>query len=648
MALSYKINPVSGDSTATIWADASMTKKIGELPAGSMLTVTGSSDKGFVIKNNGNAGIATFASTPSTGTVKSNSGLNVRSGPGTSNSRVGALNNGAKVTITEEKDSWYKVSGSSGWGTMTGWVSSQYIVTDGGGQEAFVSKTDVQVSGSNGNTGGGTNYGGTYASELADTQLGTVHFTNYSYNPNSGDNTAFYKELISKITYALGCPPKYNMDIDIQYESDVGMGRVMLNTFYSSPTLLSICPGKVKMFPNLFGQKKDTMLEALIAAAAGNGSLVSKLQGDTNAHFSGKMYTFQSDTAGYAKRLNLLCRACAILLGIGDKTMPGTNKPLKSFDYAYWTIRKAYAPTAPGADTSIFNDFWNAGMDAVSGAVTDKNYIHFVLSNNDTSISETMSTDVTENQLMQTLKSTVNGATSTLTYFLNSGFNEQTQDLSDVLSSALDGVVGGENGWTKLAKNLMKGGQMAFPKQISSVNFAQAVQCNLTFISPYGSPYAIFLYCIVPIMHILAMALPKQVADNMYTFPFICRVCQKGWFNSNLACVGDVQINRGGQDNTSWTHEGLATEWNVSFSIIPLYEELMVTSTDNPFLFIKNEGLVDYLGNLCAFDLKANNLSDKIKIFTSFVQNKFTGIPNDAQRWISDMLAGKISGIFQF
>ena len=149
-------------------------------------------------------------------------------------------------------------------------------------------------------------------------------------------------------------------------------------------------------------------------------------------------------------------------------------------------------------------------------------------------------------------------------------------------------------------------------------------------------------------MHILAMALPKQVADNMYTFPFICRVCQKGWFNSNLACVGDVQINRGGQDNTSWTHEGLATEWNVSFSIIPLYEELMVTSTDNPFLFIKNEGLVDYLGNLCAFDLKANNLSDKIKIFTSFVMNKFTGTPNDAQRWISDMLAGKISGIFQF
>lgn len=56
-----------------------------------------------------------------TGTVKVNSTLNVRSGPGTSYGRTGSLTNGLKVTIVEEKNGWGKL-------LQGGWVSLDYIV----------------------------------------------------------------------------------------------------------------------------------------------------------------------------------------------------------------------------------------------------------------------------------------------------------------------------------------------------------------------------------------------------------------------------------------------------------------------------------------------------------------------------------------
>ena len=133
----------------------------------------------------------------------------------------------------------------------------------------------------------------------------------------------------------------------------------------------------------------------------------------------------------------------------------------------------------------------------------------------------------------------------------------------------------------------------------------------------------------------------------MYSYPYLLKVNQKGWFNSNLAVMTSIKVSRGGSDNTSWSSEGLATEWTVNFDITPLYSQLTLPSTDHPFLFMKNDGLIDYLGNMCGFDLKANNLDVKRRLIGNFIANKFTGIPNDIQRWSSDKVSNAVSKIFQ-
>ena len=648
MSVTYIINPVSGDKYATVFANTGLNKKLGTLSKGTTITILSTGSNYYKIKYNGGSS----SSTPESGTVKANGGLKTRTGPGTSYAYVGAFNNGAKLTIHDSSNGWYKVSGTSGWGKLNNvWVSKQYVIETSTQGYGYLSKTDVQAQ----TTNDGLSSSNQSSANLA---LNANYQRNYStiYNDSySGDSSKrylgtddYYKKLMSKLNYCFGTPPKYNMDIDIQYVSDVGLGRVMGQTYYSNPTILSICPGKVKMFPQLFNKKaRDNAFNTIYEAArgAGDGSVVQKILGDKNSDIlNGPLYEFSQDTQDYAKRLNLLCRTCAILLGIGDDKMPYTSTPLRSFDYAYWSIRKKYSPST-GKQQNVFTDFWAGGIQAAANAVGDENYIHFLVSNENTSISEGVTTDV-EASFLENIVSSTNSIANQLSYFSGVGFNNQ-MDAKANIDNALNGIIG-EAGWTKLVDNVLSGGKLKIPKIVGDTNFSQSISCSLKFLSPYGNPKAVFLWCIVPVCHLYALALPKQLSDSMYSYPYIIKVFQKGWFNSNLAVISSINLVRGGNDDTSWSSAGLATEWTVNFEITPLYSQLTMPSTDHPLLFIKNDGLIDYLGNLCGFDLKANNLNVKAKLLTSFIKNKFTDIPNDIQRWVSDGISDSISKVFQF
>ena len=484
MSVTYIINPVSGDKYATVFANTGLNKKLGTLSKGTTITILSTGSNYYKIKYNGGSS----SSTPESGTVKANGGLKTRTGPGTSYAYVGAFNNGAKLTIHDSSNGWYKVSGTSGWGKLNNvWVSKQYVIETSTQGYGYLSKTDVKAQ----TTNDGLSSSNQSSANLA---LNANYQRNYStiYNDSySGDSSKrylgtddYYKKLMSKLNYCFGTPPKYNMDIDIQYVSDVGLGRVMGQTYYSNPTILSICPGKVKMFPQLFNKKaRDNAFNTIYEAArgAGDGSVVQKILGDKNSDIlNGPLYEFSQDTQDYAKRLNLLCRTCAILLGIGDDKMPYTSTPLRSFDYAYWSIRKKYSPST-GKQQNVFTDFWAGGIQAAANAVGDENYIHFLVSNENTSISEGVTTDV-EASFLENIVSSTNSIANQLSYFSGVGFNNQ-MDAKANIDNALNGIIG-ESGWTKLVDNVLSGGKLKIPKIVGDTNFSQSISCSLKFLCP--------------------------------------------------------------------------------------------------------------------------------------------------------------------
>ncbi len=57
------------------------------------------------------------------GYITAQVGLNVRNGPGVGNARIGTLPNGAKIVITGEQDGWYKITYQG----KEGWVSAKYV-----------------------------------------------------------------------------------------------------------------------------------------------------------------------------------------------------------------------------------------------------------------------------------------------------------------------------------------------------------------------------------------------------------------------------------------------------------------------------------------------------------------------------------------
>ncbi len=99
----------------------------------------------------------------STGVVKSKSGLNVRSGPGTNYRKIGALANNARVTINGTSSGWYAINYS---GTQ-GYVSASYVSVTGGATSAPAATASsgggsgtytVTASALNVRKGAGTNY----------------------------------------------------------------------------------------------------------------------------------------------------------------------------------------------------------------------------------------------------------------------------------------------------------------------------------------------------------------------------------------------------------------------------------------------------------------------------------------------------------
>lgn len=105
-----------------------------------------------------NSGSDNTTTSIGTGVVTSTT-LNVRSGAGTSYSKVGTLAKGTKVTLLKKSGSWYQIKS----GSITGWVSGDYLKvtlnSSSGGGSSSTSKTGtVTVTTLNVRSGAGTSY----------------------------------------------------------------------------------------------------------------------------------------------------------------------------------------------------------------------------------------------------------------------------------------------------------------------------------------------------------------------------------------------------------------------------------------------------------------------------------------------------------
>lgn len=452
-----------------------------------------------------------------------------------------------------------------------------------------------------------------------------------------GNSQSSYEELYNRYLKAFGCPPRFTSEVDPRYTNtnNVSVGRAVAKTWFSNPAILSLCPGTVDYLPGfgLKSTKKKDLFNALKSSFESTGDKVMKAAtGDSNNDLNGQLYAFKSAYTEYINVVNLLARTAADLMGIGDVTdiIKGSKIKLNSYDYGYYTSRENSQKAL-----NIFEETANA----LNTAVSDSAYIHFFVNyTNGVTGTESFETSAGESWLEQLLGSdeSLSSSARNLEFLFGGSFSDSVKDdFQRVINEATDShaFLGGI---ATIASNYIKGGRLVFPKMITGMDYSKSIQCELTFSSIYGDKRSIFKYVTLPAIHLLAMATPKQMSPNMYTYPFLVRAYQQGNINSDLAFISNLDLSRGGSDNTSWTVDGLATEITARFTITPLYSNMMVTSSRNPFLFLQNSSLLEYLGTMCGLDLKQNNLDAKIKLAKKVIGNYVFDTPTVLARAISD------------
>ena len=165
--------------------------------------------------------------------------------------------------------------------------------------------------------------------------------------------------------------------------------------------------------------------------------------------------------------------------------------------------------------------------------------------------------------------------------------------------------------------NTLNGSQMYYPQIWNDSTYERSYTLKFNFYSPYGDRESIFRYVYIPLISLLAMALPRQDGVYGYKEPFLVRVSSPGWFECECGAITGIEISRGGDDSL-WTLENFPSEIECSLQVMDLYPALVSTKSFSDMKY--NIGLSSWL-ECCAglrfdelsWELAGRKLAGKIK-----------------------------------
>ena len=286
------------------------------------------------------------------------------------------------------------------------------------------------------------------------------------------------------------------------------------------------------------------------------------------------------------------------------------------------------------------NTFTDTVLEYAESLLSNFNFVQFYIDPN-SSDSENLSNEAGDSMLKGIFDSGSN-MFKEMGFILNSGgigtANSETmsklqdftsgamQSLSDHLSgNALTGVLGRI---LSLSGNVVRGDNVIFPRVYQNSDYSKSYTFTVHLKSPYGNRLAYFLDICVPLMHLLALGIPRQSSANTYGSPFLVKAYVEGVFTCNMGLVTNMTITRGANDS-SMTMDGLPTEVDVSITLEDLYSELTMTPQSSPLLFINNTSLIEYLAVTCGISLITPNLTKKAELVVTGLLNSVKDIPKN-------------------
>ena len=418
--------------------------------------------------------------------VVTTSNLNIRSIPTTSGDIVGSLSPGTIITVTKIKDvgtsTWYGLEDGSGW--VCGW-----------------------------NPGNGT---GVYLELVRDLEENT---TSSSPNPTEDDSstTASSSGLDEKIieflftentnkqkkisasTRLFGCPFQFTKQTDFRVDDKLTLGRKYVENIISEAPIVFFTPGRPNYLPNISEAQRST-LQSFFTKIQTDSNTSKSLLNDITDNGDVRYFDFINDFPEYMRYVNLLCRMCAIYLGIENKTAFGTSTTYKYFDWTDYKYKNGYvSKNTDGSNKSVFS-VKETSDDIHELIFGNYNYIQFFVEPN-TSFSESMGTSTTTSKL-QSMFESGEGIMKELSFLTNtaalSGIDEATKSFAVNMEEISHNMVNNNNdGFFSrllgLAPSILKGSNILFPELWQNSHYNKSYNVTINLVSPYGDKESLYL-----------------------------------------------------------------------------------------------------------------------------------------------------------
>lgn len=482
-----------------------------------------------------------------------------------------------------------------------------------------------------------------------------------------------------------GIPYQFRPEVDPRVKSvSTKVGRKFIQNILVESPKITIIPGRPKYLPGTSKDAKNTTTAALLQNASSNFRSLKSYIGKASQD-EVRYYDFARSYTEYMKYVNILCRACATFLDINDK-IDGVS--MQRYDWrnyrqnasSYKSTTSKLLDKSVSGITKKFNDLLkpSTSQQSKSAKNTDheflyettsateetdeneekfedvlasSNYVQFYV-DPDVSSSESMANATTESKL-KGMMDTGSDIMKELAFIANSGgFNtdelqqfgdESVQSLSDYI-----GRLGNGSATTAISRilsvssNVIKGENVIIPDIYQSSSYDKSYSFTVHLKTPYGTKFGYFLNIAVPLMHLLALAIPKQTTANTYGAPFLVKMDVPGVFSCNMGIVSQIAINKSVSPE-SWTIDGLPNEVDVTVTVTDLYSDLSMSPQSSPLLFVNNSSLIEYLAVTCGLSVTSPQLSKKAELILNTTSNAIKDVPVTVGSYVTEFIDNTIA-----
>ena len=493
-------------------------------------------------------------------------------------------------------------------------------------------------------------------------------------------------ESFTKNMRLFGLPYQFRPEIDSRVKKvSSSIGRKYIENVMKVAPVVTIIPGKPKYLPGT--KNKEGWTHAFMSAASGKFEEIQQLIGGETSHV--RYYDFQQAYTEYMKYVNILCRTAATFLELTEE-LDGT--PLQSYDWRnYRWTGDNYHSVAGKIFNAASSNIKEGAINAIAqfGAAAADAFTNAYSSSNATSSSNaykhtTSDSTEEEDELMDAIFQTSNfvqfyvdpdmggsesGSNSTsdskikgmfdsgsdmlkeLAFIAGSGGidTSQLQEFTGASANALADQITTGGSITEffsriidVSGNVMKGENIIMPEIYNNSNYDKQYNITVHLKSPYGNRFSYYMDVLVPLFHLLALALPKQTSANTYGSPFLVKAYCEGIFTCNLGIVSQIQIDKRVSPE-SWTVDGFPSEIDVTLSITDLYSDLTLSPQNEPMLFLSNSSLIEYLGTTCGLNLIQPQLNTKINYTVNLLKNAFGDIDQNVTAEVTDTIENLIA-----